>query len=174
VTTLSATTPPNIVQDCAVQRQDLAADLKALTESGAAYPDAPAALNRPAVLRRLAAALAQRVPAGTDRLVALSGRDTALATAISLHTGIPFALVDLPACAVIGELHPSERSVIVGYDQDADEDRALDILTVAGVRPTLLLFVVASDRDGADKSLTRHALFSFAELSSTSKESHHV
>ena len=174
MTTLSATTPPNIIQDPAERREDLAADIRALTPPDAAAPDASAALNRPSVLRRIAAELAPRVPAGTDRLVARSGRDTALATAISLHTGIPFALVDLPSGVVIGELHPSDRSVLLGYRPDSDENLALEVLAAAGVRPKLVLSVLDSDHESSGTSLTRHALFSFAELSTTNKESHHV
>lgn len=151
MTSLSATTPPSIIQDPAQQREDLAADLRALMRPDAASPDASAALNRPSVLCRIAAALAPRVPAGTDRLV------------VGLSSGV-----------VVGELHPSDRSVLLGYRPDSDENLTLEVLAAAGVRPKLALSVLGSDQDNADTSLTRHALFSFAELSTTNKESHHV
>jgi hypothetical protein len=150
VTSLSATTPPSIIQDPAQQREDLAADLRALMRPDAASPDASAALNRPSVLRRIAAALAPRVPAGTDRLV------------VGLSSGV-----------VVGELHPSDRSVLLGYRPDSDENLTLEVLA-AGVRPKLALSVLGSDQDSAGTSLTRHALFSFAELSTTNKECQHV
>jgi MFS family permease len=134
----------------------------------------PVTFNRPSVLRGIAAALGPRIPAGTDRLVARSGRDTALSTAISSHTGIPFALVDLPSGVVFGELHPWDRSVLLGYRSDPDENVALEVLAAAGVQPKLALSVLSSDHESAGTALTRRALFSFAELSTTNKESHHV
>ena len=172
MTTLSATTPPTIVQDSAEQRQDLAADLKALQPTTGGHASASAALQRPAILRRLADALAPRVPAGTDRLIAQAGTDSALAAALSLHSGIAFALVDLPAGTVIGELHRSEQTVLVGYEPD-EENELLAVLTDAGARPALALYVLGQDTGEAQTSLTRHTLFSFAEISTTTKESDH-
>jgi hypothetical protein len=173
VTTLSATTPPSIIQDSDEQRQDLAADMNALTPADGTHPDATAVLHRPAILRRIAAALAPRIPAGTDRLIARSGKDSILAAAVSLHSGISFALIDLPAGVVIGELHRSERTVLLGYEQK-NEDALLDILTVAGALPTLALSVLGAKVDSGESSLTRQALFLFAELSTHTKENHHV
>ncbi|GAB3261490.1 hypothetical protein [Arthrobacter pigmenti] len=173
MTILSATTPPSIIQNSTEQRQNLAADLSALIPAQAICPEASAVLHRPAILRRIAAALSGCIPAGTDRLVACSDQDTALAIALSLHTGISFALVDVPSTGVIGELHSAERTVLLAYTPNANEDEVLEILTAAGARPRLSLTVFA-DHESADPALTRHALFSFAELSTINKESHHV
>jgi hypothetical protein len=82
--------------------------------------------------------------------------------------------VDLPSGVVIGELHSSDWSVLLGYHPESDENLALEVLAAAGVRPKLVLSVLGSDHDSAGTSLTRHALFSFAELSTANKESHHV
>lgn len=173
MTTLSATTPPAIIRDSAEKRQDLAADLKALQPATGGYADASVALQRPAILRRLANALAPHLPAGTDRLIARSGTDGTLAAALALHSGIAFALVDLPTGTVIGELHRSERTVLVGYEHENDETDLLAVLTDSGARPALALYVVGQDEGEQQRSLTRYTLFRFAEISTTTKESDH-
>jgi orotate phosphoribosyltransferase len=48
---------------------------------------------RPDLLRRVAAAVAARVPAGTERLAGVELGAVPLVTAVSLHTGIPFVIV---------------------------------------------------------------------------------
>jgi hypothetical protein len=174
MTTLSATIPPAILQDAAEQRLDLAADLKALQPASGGHPDAAMALQRPAILRRIANALAPHIPAGTDRLVARAGDDTILAAALSLHSGIAFALVELPSGLVHGELHRSERTVLVSYEADESEKGVLSLLEDAGARPALGLHVVGPAAGNAHtSSLTRHTLFGSAELSTDMKENHH-
>ncbi len=172
MTTLSATTPPTIVQDSSDQRQDLAADLEALQPAPGGHANASLVLQRPAILRRIAAAMAPLVPAGTDRIIACAGTDAALAAALSLHSGITFALVELPGGALIGELHRSERTVLVGYQPDR-ENELLAALTAAGTRPALGLYVLGKNAGEEQTSLTRYTLFSFAEISTTSKENDH-
>lgn len=108
--TLSTSNPPVVVQDAHERRQDLVADVLALVASGAL--DAAALQSRPAILRRLAAAAAHALPTGTDRLVARVA-DAPLATAVALYTGVPFALMDDAGTLVLGDLHPSERVVLV-------------------------------------------------------------
>lgn len=48
---------------------------------------------RPELLRRLAAAMAELVAPGTERLAGVELGAVPLATAVSLHTGIPFVIV---------------------------------------------------------------------------------
>jgi hypothetical protein len=171
MTTLSSATPPAIIQDSAEQRQDLAADLKALQSPTGGHAKATIALQRPAILRRLADALAPGIPAGTDRLIAQAGTDSTLAAALSLHTGIAFALVGLPERTVIGELHRSERTVLVGYEPGTNENKLLDVLAGAGAQPAFALYVLGQEAGEHQTSLTRYTLFSFAEISTTTKES---
>jgi hypothetical protein len=98
---------PEVVAD--EVRRDLAA--VAVDDAGAIEP--AAILTHPALLRRIAALLAVHVPATTDRLVA-AVEDAPLVTALALHTGLPFVLVDTePARPAQGELHPSEHVVTV-------------------------------------------------------------
>jgi len=113
VATLTATIPPAVVRTPADEQSDLAADLAALAE-GSAVPNVHNVQSRPAILRRLAARLADGVAPGTDRLVGELAY-APLVTAVSLHTGVPFALVDVDNHHVLGELHPSERVVVITY-----------------------------------------------------------
>lgn len=170
--TLSSSIPPYVVQDATERRDDLISDLRALTGTHAKCPEASAAFHRPSILRRIAAALAPLVPAGIDRLAARSGTDAVLATALSLQTGIPFALVDI-AEGIVGEIHPSERAVLLAYQQDVDHDILLEKLASAGVRPKLALSVLGTDAFDVGQVLTWQTLFSFAELSNSNKESPH-
>ncbi|MFH5879410.1 hypothetical protein [Arthrobacter sp. NA-172] len=147
--------------------------MEALQPATGGHAGAPVALQRPAILRRLADALARRIPAGTDRLVARSGTDGTLAAALSLHTGISFALIGLPDGVVVGELHRSERTVLVGYQPESSELELLAVLATAGARPSLALYVLGQASGEQQTSLTRHTLFSFAEISTTTKENDH-
>ncbi|MFJ4261998.1 hypothetical protein ACIPYU_06115 [Paenarthrobacter nicotinovorans] len=171
MTTLSATVPPSIIQDRDEQRRDLAADLKALQPPTGGHATASVALQRPAILRRIADALAPGIPAGTDRLIAGAGTDSTLAAALSLHTGIAFALVDLPGQTVIGELHRSERTVLVSYETETSENKVLEVLASAGAQPAVALYVLGQEAGEQQTSLTRLTLFGFAEISTTTKES---
>ncbi|MGI5204766.1 hypothetical protein ACQEU6_24700 [Spirillospora sp. CA-108201] len=58
-----------------------------------------AALNRPSILRRVAADLAAQVPREASRLVAAGWGAAVLATALSLHTGLPLNITTRPASA---------------------------------------------------------------------------
>ncbi|MGO2596281.1 MULTISPECIES: hypothetical protein [Glutamicibacter] len=174
MTTLSTTTPPEIVQDSSEQRLDLLADLKALRPTEGDLPDARLALHRPAILRRLAESLAARIPAGVDRLVAQSGTDAILATAVSLHSGIAFALVDLANPEILGEMHRSERTLLIGFELDANTPGLLAILQASGTAPEMSLHVLETRySQTASPDLTTHTLFDFTELSHPIQERHH-
>jgi hypothetical protein len=117
VVTLSGTFPPAVTRSDDEEREDLIRDLEALREPGQEHPSASAACTKPAILRRLAGRAARQVGADTDRLVA-AVQDGPLAAAVSLHTGVPFALVD-GSEVVAGDLHRGERVVFVAYRLDA-------------------------------------------------------
>jgi orotate phosphoribosyltransferase len=75
--------------------------------------------TRPAILRRLARVLAGMVPAETDRLAGPELGAVALATAVSLETGLPFVIVkketkDYATGHLIeGELGAGDRVVLI-------------------------------------------------------------
>ncbi|MEV4330998.1 orotate phosphoribosyltransferase [Streptomyces sp. NPDC049597] len=79
----------------------------------------PYALHtRPTILRRLAALLADELPARLDRLVAADRADTPLVTAVALHTGLPFALAGKGpgtegGTGLLGEVHRGERITVL-------------------------------------------------------------
>lgn len=110
MTILTDSIPPLVRQDAQGRRNGLAADLRAFTDRAGSL-DVTAIQSFPAVLRRLAALLSEHIPSGTDRLVAAPG-DTPLVTALALHTGIPFALID-NTNVTMGELHTAEKVIVV-------------------------------------------------------------
>lgn len=122
-------------RDTSIERDELLNDVIAVgvDENGRFQTDE--ILSRPTLLRRVAAGLAERLPATTDRLIATSA-DAPLATAVSLHTGIAFALVE-PHGQVRGELYPSDnaaaiRVAAVRAGSDIGDEAAADALRQAG------------------------------------------
>jgi orotate phosphoribosyltransferase len=75
--------------------------------------------TKPGILRRVAAALADQLPADADRLAGGELGAVPLVTAVALHTGLPFIIVKKQPKLhgtnrrVEGELYPGERVVIV-------------------------------------------------------------
>lgn len=71
--------------------------------------------TKPTILRRLASLLAERVPADVDRLVGPELGAVPIVVALSLETGLPFAIVrrNNGTRAIKGELHPGERVLLV-------------------------------------------------------------
>ena len=98
-------------------RERLAADLAALDRGDGAGPAPGDVVTRPTVLRRIAGVLAEVAAPGVDRIVAAVD-DLAVATACSLHTGLPFATLGADGTVVTGELHALERVVAVGLRPD--------------------------------------------------------
>ncbi|MFJ4409005.1 hypothetical protein [Streptomyces sp. NPDC088910] len=98
-------------------------------------------LDRPALLRRLAAALAVEVPATADRLVAAGPGAQALGAAVSLETGLPFAAL-VAGAPPFGVIHPGETVVVIAVDA-ASAAGALPLLREAGALPHSAAVVVA-------------------------------
>jgi orotate phosphoribosyltransferase len=73
----------------------------------------------PRILRRVAAFLGELMPAGVDRIAATELGGVPLATAISLHTDIPFVIVKKESKTyatsrlIEGEMSPGDRVVVV-------------------------------------------------------------
>ncbi|MDZ7931750.1 MAG: hypothetical protein U5N21_17560 [Rhodococcus sp. (in: high G+C Gram-positive bacteria)] len=117
-------TPTTLDQTDTIRRSrrdeltDLASDLTAAALTPNGRIDIAAIHNRPTILRRLAALLAEHLTPDIDRIVATNA-DTALATALSLHSGIPFVTLTGTG-AVQGELHPSERVAIIATTSNDD------------------------------------------------------
>jgi hypothetical protein len=167
VITLTSTTPPVVVQDADEQLSDLLSDLRALATTGKdGVPHASAVVTRPALLRRLAAALADGIPHGTDRIVSRAGEDAALATAVSLHTGIPRATIAAGdhGPRVEGELHRSEHIVLIQYAADR-EDTLTGVLAASGVTTDAVRRVFGSAQSASPSE--RAALFQIAGPAAT-------
>jgi orotate phosphoribosyltransferase len=144
------------------RRAELRADLAAVS-SGPGPSGAPAFVARPALLRRMAALLAELLPAEADRfLTAGTSADVAVATALALHTGLPLAVVEgrtitvgsvqpgetvLPVIPVIGPGDHLMRLVEAGRAAGATVNTALAVLdhtpaktaeSAAGITPLVL------------------------------------
>ncbi|APU16819.1 MULTISPECIES: hypothetical protein [Actinoalloteichus] len=96
--------------------------------------DDPGWVVRPSLLRRAAEVLARELPRSVDRVIAPRPADAALATAVSLHTGLPFAVLgtgaaigsptstgteQAPSAAdapvvILGEVHGLETVALIG------------------------------------------------------------
>jgi len=97
----------------------LNADLRAVLSSDPTT-DSPILVGRPSILRRLAAGMARSIGPETDRIMARTGPDAQLATAVSVHTGVALAVIS-PDGSVGGEMHPGERIVTVSlFASDAE------------------------------------------------------
>ncbi len=112
----------------------------------------------PSVLRRLGTALAAYVPADTQKIAGTELGAVALATALSLETGIPFVIVRRAAKEystakpVEGRLAEGERVVLVEdvVTTGAQVLKAADKLVAQGVVITAILAVVDREEGGRE------------------------
>lgn len=115
--------------------------------------------TRPDILRRLAAFLAELLPADTDRIAGPELGAVPLATALSLETGLPFVIARRDAKAystgkaVEGEIHPGERISVVEdvISSGAQSISAADRITAAtGAHVLGILAVVDREQGGRE------------------------
>ena len=116
MTTMTAAHRP--LPSPAEAQEQLNADLRAVLSSDPTA-DSPILVGRPSILRRLAAGIATSIGPETDRIMARTGPDAQLATAVSVHTGVALAVITADG-SVSGEI-PGERIVTVSlFAADAD------------------------------------------------------
>lgn len=114
--------------------------------------------TRPGILRRLAAFLAEMLPADTDRIVGPELGAVPLATALSLETGLPFVIArrDTKAYStgrsVEGELHPGDRVSVVEdvITTGGQAISAADRIAAAGAHVHGVLAVVDREEGGRE------------------------
>ena len=124
----------------------------------------------PSVLGRLATALAGLVPDGTQRIAGTELGAVALATALSLETGIPLVIVrrateeDSTSKPIEGRLEAGERVVLVEdvVTTGAQVLKAAAKLAEAGVEITAILAVV--DREEGGRAAIEGAGYRFETL----------
>jgi orotate phosphoribosyltransferase len=115
--------------------------------------------TRPEILRRVAAALAPRVPAAAQRLAGPVLGAVPLVTALGLETGVPTVIVrtDAPkghgtARTIEGQLAPGDRVVLV-EDVVTTGGAALEavrLLRAAGAEVLSVLSVVDREQGGVE------------------------
>ena len=131
---------------------------------------------QPALLRRIAEALAPLIPAGTEVLAGLEMGGIPIATALSLHTGIPTAFVRKEA-KTYGTALLAEGAPIAGKRVTVVEDVittggqvviSTNQLRALGANITEVLCVIDRSPDHAAaltaEGLTMHALLTRAQL----------
>lgn len=130
--------------------------------TGGPTVDAGRFVGRPTVLRRLGPFLAGLLPPTVDRLVASGPSEAALAAAVSLAAGVPFAMVDPTttdgARQVSGDLHAAEQVVLLLGVIHAGRDvgDVVGVVSARGARVTTVLAVI--DLDDAGPSLREAGL----------------
>jgi orotate phosphoribosyltransferase len=113
-------------------------------------------LTDPALLRKVAKAVANLLPAGVTTLGAPEGAAMLLVAAVALETGLPVTVVRKQAKAygtrslVEGSLEPGARVALIEDVSTTGHQvrRAAEVLRAAGA--TIDLIVLAIDRGGAD------------------------
>ena len=170
-----------------MQRSDLAAQIAKVSRlrgefrlrSGAIateYFDKYQFESRPALLTAIAGALAPRIPDRTDALAGLELGGVAIATALSLRTGLPLRFVRKRA-KEYGTCRLAEGGEVEGLDLVIVEDvvtsggqilESCEELRGLGARVRDVLCVIDRESGGkealAANGLTLHALFGNSEL----------
>lgn len=184
---LAALDEPPLAQPEAVRREELARDIVSaaylrgdfVLSSGARssfYFDKYLFETKPTILRRIASLLAERVPTNVDRLAGPELGAVALATALSLETGLPFVIVRKASKEYAtsnlaeGELHAGERVLIVEdvISTATQAIRAAQQVTQAGAEVAGILGVIDREQGGATNIAAAgyhfDALFCLSEL----------
>lgn len=133
-------------------------------------------VTKPTVLRRIASMLAERLPAGVDRIAGAGFGGVALATAIALESGLPYVVLraagarDGRPVRVEGELHAGEQ---VGLIEDVVKTGRAAVLTANTLRRAgasiARVTAVIDCAEGAESALAAHgleldALFTISDL----------
>lgn len=137
---------------------ELARDIEAVALRGGLMLEPNVLWTDPGILRRAAAWTAEMLPARTDRLVA-AGQDTALATAVSLHSGLPFTTVQ-GETLIEGELHPAESVVLLRTHSGDTVDSLLALSRQRRATVAKLITIVESSPKTSEPSgIETQALF---------------
>ncbi|HEX5465332.1 MAG TPA: orotate phosphoribosyltransferase [Candidatus Limnocylindrales bacterium] len=132
--------------------------------------------TRPSILRRVARYLAAYIPPECDRIAGPALGAVAIATAVSLETGLPFVIVKGEAKSygtahlIEGELHPGEAVVLLEdvVTSGTQALRAAGKLQALGARVLSILAVVDREQGGAEAmsaaGVHYEALFTRADL----------
>ena len=114
--------------------------------------------TKPGILRRLASFLAELVPPQTDRIAGTELGAVALATAVSLETGLPFVIARKGTKAystakmVEGEIYPGDRIAVVEdvISTGAQAIRAADRISEVGADVVGIVAVIDRDQGGPE------------------------
>jgi orotate phosphoribosyltransferase len=139
--------------------------------------------TKPTILRRLAVFLAEMVPGDVVRLAGPELGAVALATAVSLQTGLPFVIVRKgtkgygTSNLVEGELHAGERVLVIEdvVSTAAEALKAASQVQLAGAEVAGILAVLDREQGGAQNIAAEgyafSALFRRSELKALASDS---
>jgi len=130
--------------------------------------------TKPTILRRLAEMLAEKVPAGVDRLAGTEVGGVALAAAVSLATGLPFVIVRREQRSsggpVKGELQGGERVLLIQDVVDSGSQAITAAHKITGLGASVAGVVSVIDRQAggvrniADAGYHYDPLYTLSEL----------
>lgn len=132
--------------------------------------------TKPWILTKVAKHLAARIPGDVDRIAGPELGAVALATAVSLESGLPFVIVRKGAKgygtsrSLEGEMHEGERILMIEdvISTASEALRAARIVSGAGGRVGRILAVIDREQDGRDNiteaGFELDALFRLSEL----------
>lgn len=132
--------------------------------------------TKPHILKTVAQHLAERVPAGIDRIAGPELGAVALATAVSLETGLPFVIVRKGvkgygrSRSIEGEMHEGDRILLIEdvISTAAEALRAAGALLEAGAKVEQVLAVIDREQDGRENvikaGLRLDTLFKLSDL----------
>lgn len=132
--------------------------------------------TKPGILRRVASFMAEMLPAQTDRIAGTELGAVALATALSLETGLPFVIprkemkAYSTAKGIEGELYAGERVAVIEdvISTGAQGIRAAGKVVAAGAQVVGIYAVIDREQGGGDNMAAAGydyaALFSLRDL----------
>ncbi|SEN18983.1 hypothetical protein [Nonomuraea pusilla] len=155
--------------DVSRRRAELSADIRAAAQVGRApgQIDGYAVQSRPAILRRLATMISEKLPRQLDRLVAPEPAGVALTTAVALETGLPTTVIRAGG-GIGGAIHRGELvAVVVQVIASGDEAvRTADAVCAHGAAVAGVFAAVDLDQGGGARLATAgHTLHTVVTIS---------
>jgi len=126
--------------------------------------------TQPGILRRLAGALAERMPAGVDRIVGTELGAVALAAALSLATELPFVIARKgskeysTAKTVEGAFNPGDHVVVVEDVVTTGAQGIMAARQLAAAGAVVLAILAVIDREEGGRDAIEEAGFEFRPL----------
>ncbi|MGC5585866.1 orotate phosphoribosyltransferase [Ornithinimicrobium sp. W1665] len=121
--------------------------------------------TKPTILRRIADRIAMELPSRVDRVAGTDGGGVALATAVSLATGLPFVIIrPTKEFQVRGELYKGERVAVLTDVVDSGEHATAAATRVSAAGAEVVVVISVIDRDAGAPRRLRSAGLQYRSL----------